>query len=434
MSPRKLDEKKYHTSTRLIYGQSHSLDWDYGHHVVPPMTGSSTFRLDSAERGAQGFQALGKGPETSVDGEIFVYGRMGEPTTDMLQHALAVAEGGEIAFAFGSGMAAIHAAIFFGLNPGSEIISHQTIYGCTYSLFTNLAARSGFKTHFCNLTNAESFLPYVNDDTRLLFIESPANPTLELTDLDHIVGLLSALNATRPPERRIISVIDNTIATPWCQRPLLHGIDVVAHSLTKGIIGFGTELGGAVITRKEFFEPLFSMRKDCGGMMSSYTAWHILNYGLPSLALRAPKQQENAMVVADYLEQHDKVAKVYYPGLKNCPQAEVAQRMLRDYDNNFAPGSMLFFTLKGSSPEDAKVRGNMLMNYLADNSYTITLAVSLGQIRTLVQHPASMTHAAYPLEEQIRRGIDPGGIRLSLGIENVHDIIHDLEEALAQLS
>jgi cystathionine beta-lyase/cystathionine gamma-synthase len=160
------------------------------------------------------------------------------------------------------------------------------------------------------------------------------------------------------------------------------------------------------------------------------TAWHILVYGLSTLALRIPKQQENALKIASYLEKHPLVEKVSYPGLKSFPQAEIAQRMLRDYDGNFAPGIIIYFTLKGTSPEDSKRKGELMMDYTAENAYSITLAVSLGQVRTLIEHPGSMTHAAYPADQQVKLGIDPGGIRLAVGIENPDDVIKDLEGAL----
>jgi methionine-gamma-lyase len=430
MTQKKLDDEKYSIPTRLIYGKSVAEEWDYSHHVIPPVTTSTSFRLDSASRGAQGFGEIGR----SIPGKpIYLYDRMGEPTADMLQDALAIADEGEVAITFATGMAAISAALCFALNKGAEIISHRTVYGCTYSLMTGWLTRMGVKVHFCDLTDPKSFLPHVNENTRLLFLESPVNPTLQLLDTEKIVAELSAVNKNRPPDKKIISVFDNTFATPFCQRPLKHGVDLVVHSLTKGISGFGTDMGGAVVTRREFREPLILFRKDFGGNLSPMTAWHILVYGLSTLTLRIPKQQENALRIATYLEKHPLVERVSYPGLASFPQGEIARRLMRDYDGQFAPGIVIYFALKGSSPDDAKKKGELMMDWTAENAYSITLAVSLGQVRTLIEHPGSMTHAAYPAAEQINLGIEPGGIRLAVGIENPDDVIKDLDAALKHI-
>jgi cystathionine beta-lyase/cystathionine gamma-synthase len=355
---------------------------------------------------------------------------MGEPTADMLQDALAIAEEGEAAVVFATGMAAIHAALYFAIDKDSEIISHNTVYGSTYTVMSNWLPRMGVKVHFCDLTDPKSFLAHVNEKTRVLFLESPVNPTLQLLDTEKIVAELNAINKNRPSDRKIISVFDNTFATPFCQRPLKHGIDVVVHSLTKGISGFGTDMGGAVITRREFWEKLICFRRDFGGTLSPMTAWHILVYGLSTLRLRMIQQQDNAMKIASFLEKHPLVEKVSYPGLPSFPQHELAKHLLRDYDGNFAPGIIIWFTVKGTSPEDSKKKGELMMDYVAENAYSITLAVSLGQIRTLIEHPGSMTHAAYPAADQIKLGIEPGGIRVAVGIENPADVIKDLERSL----
>ncbi len=428
MAQKKLDDAKYSIPTRLIYGKSVAEQWDYTHHVIPPVTTSTSFRLDSAKRGAKGFGEIGRNIVGDVP--IYLYDRMGEPTADMLQDALAIAEEGETAVTFATGMAAIHAALCFALSKDSEIISHTTIYGCTYSLMVNWLTRMGIKTTFVDFTDPKAFIKHVTENTRVLFLESPVNPTLQMLDTESIMAEVKAINEKRPANKQIITIFDNTFATPFCQRPLKHGVDIVVHSLTKGLSGFGTDMGGAVITRHEFREALILFRKDCGGTLSPMTAWHILVYGLSTLALRIPKQQENALKIASYLEKHPLVEKVSYPGLKSFPQAEIAQRMLRDYDGNFAPGIIIYFTLKGTSPEDSKRKGELMMDYTAENAYSITLAVSLGQVRTLIEHPGSMTHAAYPADQQVKLGIDPGGIRLAVGIENPDDVIKDLEGAL----
>lgn len=429
MTLKKLNEKKYSIPTRLIYGQSPTVEWDYSHHVIPPITTSSTFRLDSTQRGAKGFTELAHPPGPHHE-PIYIYDRFGEPTIDMLQHVLATAEEQENAVVFATGMAAVQAAVCFALNPNSEIISHKTVYGCTYSLFTNHLSKLGIKTHFCDLSDPQSFIPYVNENTRILYLESPVNPNLQLIDTEAIMAALKHINAQRPQSKKILSVFDNTFATPYCQRPGKHGVDIIVHSLTKGIGGFGTVMGGAVISRQEFHEGLVLFRKDFGSILSPLTAWHILVYGISTLALRIPKQQANALIVAKFLENHPAIETVRYPGLSSFPQYDLAQRLLRDYDNNFAPGFMIYFTLKSTDPEHSKSAGERMMNHLAKNAYAVTLAVSLGQLRTLIEHPSSMTHTSYPASEQMAMGIEPGGIRLAVGIENPQDIIADLSSAL----
>jgi cystathionine beta-lyase/cystathionine gamma-synthase len=348
----------------------------------------------------------------------------------MLQHALATAEEQESAVVFATGMAAVHAAVCFALNPNSEIISHTTIYGCSYSLFTNWLSKFGVKVHFANLTDPKSFLSQVNENTRILYLESPVNPNLELLDTDAIIAEVKKINANRLQDKKILTVFDNTFATPYCQRPGKNGVDIVVHSLTKGLCGFGTDMGGAVITQEKYRERLIIFRKDFGGTLSSIAAWHILVYGVSTLPLRIPKQQANAQKIAEFLEQHPLVEKVRYPGLKSYPQYDLAKRLLRDYDDQFAPGFMIYFTLKGNDSEHSKKRGEQMMNYIAEKAYSITLAVSLGQLRTLIEHPGSMTHVSYPAAKQIELGIDPGGIRLAVGIEHAQDIIADLSAAL----
>lgn len=433
MTLKKLDDSKYSTATRLVHGKSLAQEWDYSHHVVPPITTSTTFRLDSVERGAAGFKALSEDPVDPDLPPIYIYDRIGEPNNDMLESRLAVAEGGETAVTFATGMAAILAAVSFALNPDSEIVANRTIYGCTYSLFASWFNHYGIKTTFVDLNNEEEFRKSIKEQTRVVFLESPCNPSLELLDLNKICSIVKEINKDREESRKILTVMDNTLATPFCQRPLSFGIDLVVHSMTKAISGFGTDMGGCIVTRKSFRKPLILFRKDFGSSLSSRVAWHILAYGLPTLSLRMSKQQENAIQVAEFLEAHSATELVSYPGLVSFKDVDLAKTQMRDYKGEFAPGSMIYFVLKGESPEDVKERGRKMMNYIADNSYTITLAVSLGQLRTLIEHPGSMTHAAYPAELQLENGINPGGIRLSIGIEEVDDIISDLDQALKNI-
>jgi methionine-gamma-lyase len=434
MRPRKLNDENYSVPTRLIYGESSSSGWEYANHLLPPITASSTFRLGSAARGAQGFEDVG---DSQASQKIYVYDRLGEPANDMLAHSIAVAEQSEIGVTFATGMAAIHAATCFRLHTQGcsrpEILCHSTVYGCSFSLFSKWLTRMGVQVSFIDLTRPEVLTAALNSRVRLVYMESPVNPTLELIDLESVSTIVAAHNRDKSPEERVLTVIDNTFATPWCQRPTRFGIDIVVHSLTKGLGGFGTEMGGVVVTRKEFFEDLILFRKDFGAVLSPHSAWNILVHGIPSLALRIPKQQESAQKIAEYLEQHPAVESVRYPGLASFDQASLARKMLRDYEGTFAPGFMLYFSLKGTTQEEARLRGQRLMDYLAEHAYSITLAVSFGQLRTLIEHPASMTHSAYSAEEQLGLGMQPGGIRLAVGIERVEDLIKDLDAALKAL-
>jgi cystathionine beta-lyase/cystathionine gamma-synthase len=265
--------------------------------------------------------------------------------------------------------------------------------------------------------------------TRVVYFETPVNPTLDLIDIATVRGWMDDARAGVDPKDRLLMVVDNTFATPYCQRPLAFGADIVAHSLTKDIGGFGTDMGGAVIAPRKFHAPLLMYRKDFGGVLSPKSAWSIFVYGLPTLATRMVNQQKSASRVAQFLERHPKVARVRYPGLETFPQYKLARRQMTSYDGKFAPGSMVYFVLKGDEASAAKA-ADRFMDYIANHAYSITLAVSLGQVRTLIEEPYSMTHAALPEEVKHARGMEPGGIRLSVGLEDWHDIIHDLETAL----
>ncbi|MBS4027780.1 MAG: aminotransferase class I/II-fold pyridoxal phosphate-dependent enzyme [Ignavibacteriales bacterium] len=433
MRTTKKEPKTYSTETELIYGKTVSKKWDFNHHVVPPISSSSTFRLDSAKRGAQGFAEFAhhaEGVTIESCAPIYVYDRLGEPNKEMLEENLATAERGEMAVTFSTGMAAVSAALGSLTGMGDEIIAHNIIYGCTYSLLTNWYPRYKITTQFVDMKELSSVKKAITPRTRVIYFESPVNPTLELIDISAISEIVKEINKQRTPERKIYVVIDNTFASPYCQRPLELGADFVLASLTKGICGFGTDMGGVVVGPRWSYDIIMLYRKDFGGALAAKSAWPILVYGLPSLPTRMRQQMSTAMEVATFLENDSRISYVSYPGLKSFPQYELAQKQMRDYDGNFAPGSILFFSLKGKTPKIRRDRGEKVINSLAKKAYTITLAVSLGHIRTLVEHPSSMTHSAIPLAEQIKKGIDPGGIRLSIGLEKPRDIIRDLSEAL----
>jgi methionine-gamma-lyase len=433
MDKTKTKEHGYSVETRLIYGEMDDPRWDYSHHLLPPISSSATFRLDSAQRGAQGFMEFAhKSDEVSVKSRapIYIYDRLGEPNKDMLEENLAAAEGGDIAVSFASGMAAISAVLGTLTGTGSEIIAHKTLYGCTYSLLTNWYPRLKIGVRFVDFTDLDAVRAAVTRNTRVLYMESPVNPNMRLVDLRAVAEIAREANQGRAKENLLYTVVDSTFASPFCQRPLGLGIDFVVHSLTKAIGGFGTDIGGVVIGPKWSYDMLMLYRKDFGGVLSSKSAWPVLVQGLPSLAVRMRQMQTTAMKVAEYLSERKEIRQVVYPGLPSFPQGALARRQMVDYDGNFAPGPMIFFIVGGEKVEERLDRAERIINHIAREAYCITLAVSLGNIRTLIEHPGSMTHSAVPAEEQLAKGIDPGGIRLAIGLEKPEDIIRDLAFSL----
>lgn len=430
----------YRIRTRLIHGPSKTPKWDYSHHVVPPISASATFRLSSAHRGAKGFFEFAcDSVQSKRHVPIYIYDRFDEPTRSMLEENLALAEEGDMAVCFATGMGAISAALSVLARNGDEVVAHDLLYGCTYSFLTNWLPRQGVAACFVNMQDLSALERTITFKARVVYFESPVNPNLELIDMEAVRRVVDRANHKRSEEEKVRIVVDNTFSTPYCQRPLKLGADVVVHSLTKGIGGFGTDMGGVVIGPNWLRNILMLYRKDLGGVLSPKAAWSILVYGLPSLAARMANMQRTALHVAEFLERHPKVERVSYPGLPSFPQRALAEKQMMDYRGKFAPGSMIYFTLR-DKPGHADA-GERFIDYIADNAYCITLAVSLGQIKTLIENPYSMTHSAYKaaagekvwLEHKNGlRGIEPGGIRLSIGLEDRHDLIADLGAALAR--
>jgi cystathionine beta-lyase/cystathionine gamma-synthase len=424
------ENTRYRDRSVLIHGKFKSEKWDFHDHILPPISTSVAFRLRTADRGAQGFKQFAN-PE--LDREkvhpIYVYQRFDEPCQGLLEETLAFAEKGECAVSFATGMAAISAVLGVHCKAGDHILAHKTLYGATYKLITGWFQRFGVESTLCDFCDPESIKASIRPNTRVVYFETPCNPTLELIDIDSVVKVVKQANEGRPDGEKAVTVVDNTFATPFCQRPITLGVDFVVHSLTKNLAGFGADMGGVVVGPRSSETNVLRYRADFGGSISPRAAWEIMTFGIPTLSLRLERQQQNAMEVARFLETQPKVSKVLYPGLDSFPQKELACRQMRDFDGNFAPGSMVYFEL-GGGPEEAYSRSVKMSDYLASNSFAITLAVSLGQIRTLIEHPASMTHSGVPADKQIEAGMSPGGIRLSLGIEDVRDIVADLGAAL----
>ncbi len=423
-------DSKYSMDTHLIYGKNVSNKWDYSHHVTAPISSSTTFRLDSVARGAEGFMQFAQTEAHGDEDPIFIYDRLGEPNKDMLEENLAYIEKGEMAVTFATGMGAISGVLGVLTKSGDEIITHTTLYGCTISLFNNWYPRLNIKVNPVDLTNLENINTVLTENTKVIYFETPANPNMDVINIIELRKIVDEINKNRTEENIITIVVDNTFATSFSQRPIELGADFSVHSLTKGMGGFGTDMGGAVIGKNKYRDALLLYRKDFGAVLNTKSAWAILTYGLPSLALRQKHQIQSSIKIAEFLENHPKVEFVRYPGLKSHPQHEIAKQQMIDFYGNFAPGSLIYFTLKGNTPEETKENGRKLMDYIAENAYTMTLAVSLGHTRTLIEHPASMTHSVVPADKLEERGIDAGGVRLAIGIENVDDILRDLEDSL----
>jgi methionine-gamma-lyase len=313
--------------------------------------------------------------------------------------------------AFSSGMAAIAAALMACAHNGDTILMGDVVYGATEHLCSNVLNRYGVNTvevHMADLEAVEAAVK-ANPKAKLIFFETPMNPTLELVDIPALVKIVRDTN----PEMMVI--VDNTFATPYLQRPLELGADVVVHSTTKYIGGHGAVVGGLATTKHESIKnELYKVIKDIGSNPSPFDAW-LVNMGLKTLPIRMDKHCSNAMAVAQYLEKHPKVDKVHYPGLPSHPQHELAKKQMANF------GGMLSFELKGGF--DA---GKTLM----DNIEIFTLAVSLGCVDSLIQHPASMTHASVPKAKKLKGGITDGLVRISVGCEDAGDLVADLEQAL----
>lgn len=426
-----INDTKYSMETHLIYGKNVSKKWDYEHHVIAPLTSSVIFKLDSVERGAEGFKEFANTKALGEDAvPIYIYDRLGEPNKDLLEENLAYVEKGESAVTFASGMGAVSGLFGILTKSGDEIITHKTLYGCTFSLLNNWYPRYNIKYIPIDLTEPSNIYKVINKKTRLIYFESPANPNLDVLDIQAITDIANELNKNRSEEEKIYVAIDNTFATPFCQRPIELGADFTINSLTKGIGGFGTDLGGVVISKKKFQDLLYLYRKDFGAVLSTKAAWTVLTYGLPTLALRVSRQIKSAIRVAEFLNSHPKIKYVNYPGLPSYKNYDIARKQMIDFNGNFAPGSLIYFALNGKDYDEMKENGRRMMNYAAKNAYTITLAVSLGHTRTLIEHPASMTHSMVPSDKLLDLGIDPGGIRLAIGLENVDDLIMDLDKCL----
>ncbi|MFT5248632.1 MAG: cystathionine beta-lyase/cystathionine gamma-synthase [bacterium] len=377
---------KFNTKT-IHGGQEH--DKAYGA-VMPPIYQTSTY-AQTTPGGHKGF----------------TYSRTHNPTRAALERSFASLEKGKYGLAFGSGLAAIDAVIKL-LNYGDEVISTNDLYGGSYRLFTEIYAKFGIKFHFIGMENAENIEDYVTEKTKLIWVETPTNPMLNIIDIKKASDIAKKHN--------ILLGVDNTFATPYLQQPLELGADIVMHSATKYLGGHSDVVMGALVVRdKDLADRLYYIQNSSGAICGPQDSFLMLR-GIKTLHIRMQRHCENGKAVAQYLENHPKIEKVYWPGFKHHANHEVAKSQMKDF------GGMMSFTTKESSYEEAIK--------IVENMKIFTLAESLGGVESLSGHPASMTHASIPKEDREKTGIVDSLIRLSVGIEDVNDLIDDLKQAI----
>lgn len=366
--------------------------------VSAPIYQSATFRLPDVETGARYSET--QQPES-------YYSRWGNPTVQVWEKVVADLEGAERGIAFSSGMAAISTTLFALLRPGDHVVASPSLYAATTEILNRELRQFGVESTFVDPTDPNNFHSAVRPNTKLIYLESPDNPRLLLTDMAAVAQFARS--------KGILTVADNTFASPYNQRPLEWGVDIVLHSATKYLSGHSDVVAGIVVTRNELAQRIWRMQKLLGGCLDPHAAWLLLR-GAKTLAIRVERSNENAMTVARALEEHPQVASVVYPGLPSHPQHELARKQMHGY------GGMVSFEVRGG--RDAGIR-------FVQKTKLAVLGVSLGGVETLIEHPASMTHAPLTDEELQKTGISPGLIRLSVGIEDAGDLIADLNQALS---
>ena len=367
--------------------------------VVPPIYQTSTFAFDSVEQGAALFAGERQG---------YVYSRMGNPTVEGLEKAVAALEGGHGGLACGSGMAAIHTTLAVLLQAGDHLVCSDAVYGPTCTLVETVLSRFGIESTMVDTSDMDAVERAMRPNTKVVYIETPGNPTLVICDLEALCSMAH--------ERGAQVVVDNTFMTPVLQRPFRWGVDVVVHSLTKFLNGHADVVGGMIVVKEESQYPLFRMTLNhLGGVLPPLESF-LVHRGIKTLALRMQRHCENAVKIAEFLEQHPAVEWVRYPGLKSHPQYQLARKQMS------GPGGIISIGLRGGLEA-----GRAMMNAVK----LCGLAVSLGGVESLIQHPASMTHASMGAEARRRANISDGLVRVSVGIENADDIIADLDQAMS---
>ncbi|MDP7593836.1 MAG: methionine gamma-lyase [Litorilituus sp.] len=370
--------------------------------LATPLYQTSTFIFDNAQQGAERFAG---------DSEGYIYTRLGNPTTRQLERRVAAMEGMEDAAATATGMAAVSAALLTNLQAGDHMISSKAVYGCSFALMSHMMKKFGIEVTFVDMTVPNNITAAVQENTKLVFLESPINPNLVVLDLEGICAIAK--------KHQLITVVDNTFLTPVLQQPAKFGADIVLHSATKYLNGHGDVVAGIVCGSNEMINEIkMTTLKDIGATMSPHDAWLILR-GIKTLPIRVERHCSNAQTIAEFLEEHQAVKQVYYPGLASHPGNKYIGSQMK------AAGGVIAFELN----TDLKGGTNFI-----DTMTLFSIAVSLGDAESLIQHPASMTHSPYTAEERERAGITDSLIRISVGLENVDDLIADLSQALSKVN
>lgn len=390
-------DRKYKIDTKAIHGnEKHKNPCNS---LNPPIFQTSTFVFDDLDH-----------VERVMDFKCddYVYTRGNNPTLRLFENTMADLEEGNGAVAFSSGMAAISSVLFSLLEPDDVAIVHKTLYGSSYNVANQVLPKYKIKSKIIDLTDIESLQNNIDENVKVIYFETPCNPNLTIIDIEKICKIAK--------NNGIKVVVDNTFASPYFQRPLILGADVVVHSATKYICGHGDVVGGVAISNDiDYIHKLkFEYMCEFGGVMSPFNAWLLLR-GLKTLGVRMRQHESNAMRVASYLKNHPKVEKVLYPGFPDFKGYDIAKKQMSGF------GAIISFEVIGGLEYSKKVVNNLRL---------IQLAVSLGDCESLVEHPATMTHRGYPKEELERFGLSQSMIRLSIGIEHIEDLIDDLEQAL----
>lgn len=388
--------------TKAIHGGKMK-DTQYGA-LTMPIYQTSTFEFDCCEQGGRRFAGEEKG---------YIYTRLGNPSISAVENKVALLEGGEACAAASSGMGAVSACLWSIAGAGKHILADETLYGCTFALLNHGMTRYGVEVTFVDTSDLEQVKANLKENTVCVYLETPANPNLKISDIQAVVELAHAYNPA------IQVVCDNTFASPYLQRPLELGADVVVHSATKYLNGHGDVIAGFVVGTEAFINEvkMFGLKDMTGATLGPFEAFLIMR-GLKTMEIRMERHCANAKRVAEYLVKQEKVERVYYPGLETHPGYEIAKKQMQDF------GAMISFEVKGGKEGGMKFVNSLSM---------IPIAVSLGDAETLVQHPASMTHSVYTEEELKAAGISAGLIRLSVGLENAEDIIADLELGFSKI-
>ena len=371
--------------------------------LASPIYQTSTFVFDNAEQGGRRF-ALEEGG--------YIYTRLGNPTLTAVEQKVASLEGAEACMSASSGMGAITTAIWVCVEQGDHIVAGKTLYGCTYAFLEHGLKRYGVDVTFVDTRDPENVRKAMRPNTKLVYVETPANPNMYISDIEAIAKIAHAQEGVRV-------MVDNTFCTPYLCRPLEFGADIVVHSATKFLNGHGDVIAGFVCGSQEYIDQvrLLGVKDLTGSVLGPFEAF-LINRGIKTLHVRMDRHCENAQKVAEFLEKHPKVESIAYPGLASFPQKSLADKYMKK------PGSMIAFEIKGGLEA-----GRKLMNSV----HLAALAVSLGDTETLIEHPASMTHSPYTPEERAASDISEGMVRLSVGLEDAEDIIADLKQALDQL-